>query len=60
MVLGWFVLRDTSSGKIVFHTGEVPGAICIFVRNLTRNKALFCLTMHSARVFLRSEKIFSR
>jgi CubicO group peptidase (beta-lactamase class C family) len=33
--LGWYVLQDTSLGKIVFHTGGVPGAICMFVRNIS-------------------------
>ena len=37
--LGWYLLQDTSSGKIVFHTGGVPGAICIFVRNLSRRQS---------------------
>lgn len=37
--LGWYVLQDTSFGKIVFHTGGVPGAICIFVRNVSRKQS---------------------
>jgi CubicO group peptidase (beta-lactamase class C family) len=38
--LGWFVLQDTTFGKVVFHTGGVPGAACIFLRNLTQKQAL--------------------
>jgi len=37
--LGWYVLQDTSFGKIVFHTGGVPGAICMFVRNVSRKQS---------------------
>lgn len=38
--LGWFVLQDDTFGKIVFHTGGVPGAICIFVRNISRRQSI--------------------
>jgi len=37
--LGWYVLQDTTLGKIVFHTGGVPGAICMFVRNISRKQS---------------------
>ncbi|WP_316819301.1 serine hydrolase domain-containing protein [Pedobacter nyackensis] len=37
--LGWYVLRDTTFGKVVFHTGGVPGAKCMFVRNVTRKQS---------------------
>ncbi|WP_160714798.1 serine hydrolase domain-containing protein [Chitinophaga solisilvae] len=38
--LGWFILQDTTFGKVVFHTGGVPGAASIFIRNLTGKQAL--------------------
>lgn len=31
--LGWFILADSSKGKIVGHTGGVPGALSILLRN---------------------------
>jgi CubicO group peptidase (beta-lactamase class C family) len=34
--LGWFILDDTTSGKIVWHTGGQPGGLGIFVRNITK------------------------
>lgn len=37
--LGWFVLQDTTAGRVVFHTGGVPGAVCIFVRNISRRQS---------------------
>lgn len=38
--LGWFIFRDTSAGKIVWHGGGVPGGLSIFMRNLSRNQAV--------------------
>lgn len=37
--LGWFVLQDSTHGRIVFHTGGVPGAICAFVRDISRRQS---------------------
>ncbi len=34
--LGWFIFTDTSLGKIVWHTGGVPGGLSIFLRNITK------------------------
>ena len=38
--LGWFVLEDTSSGKIVWHTGGQPGGLCIFMRNISKKQTV--------------------
>ncbi|MFT3935731.1 MAG: serine hydrolase [Chitinophagaceae bacterium] len=38
--LGWFILTDSSSGKIVGHTGGVPGALSILLRNISKNKTV--------------------
>ena len=38
--LGWFVLEDTSSGKIVWHTGGQPGGLCIYMRNLSKKQTV--------------------
>jgi len=36
--LGWFIFRDTSMGKIVWHTGGMPGCTTIFMRNLSKKQ----------------------
>ncbi|HTI60858.1 serine hydrolase [Mucilaginibacter sp.] len=36
--LGWFIMADTSAGKIVWHTGGQPGALSIFMRNITKKQ----------------------
>jgi CubicO group peptidase (beta-lactamase class C family) len=41
--LGWFVMADTTAGKIVFHTGKVPGGLTIFIRNLTHKQTVIVL-----------------
>ncbi len=41
--LGWFIFADTSTGKIVWHGGGVPGAVAIFLRNITQKKAVIVL-----------------
>ncbi len=38
--LGWFILNDSSNGKIVWHTGGQPGAVSIFLRNITKRKTI--------------------
>jgi CubicO group peptidase (beta-lactamase class C family) len=38
--LGWFILADTSLGKIVGHTGGVPGALSIFLRNIDKKETI--------------------
>ena len=36
--LGWFIQDDTTMGKIVWHTGGQPGAVSIFLRNITKKQ----------------------
>jgi CubicO group peptidase (beta-lactamase class C family) len=38
--LGWFILNDTTNGKIVWHTGGQPGAVSIFLRNITKKQTI--------------------
>lgn len=38
--LGWFVLEDTSAGKIVWHTGGQPGGLSIFMRNISKKQTV--------------------
>lgn len=38
--LGWFILNDTSKGKIVGHTGGRYGSQTMFLRNLDKNQAV--------------------
>jgi len=41
--LGWFILKDTLQGRIVWGSGSNPGAISFFARNLTRRRSLIVL-----------------
>lgn len=41
--LGWFIFDDASKGKIVWHTGGIPGAVSIFLRNISRNQTVILL-----------------
>ncbi|NCT75079.1 MAG: serine hydrolase [Chitinophagaceae bacterium] len=41
--LGWFIFTDTSAGKIVWHGGGVPGAVAIFLRNITQKQVVIVL-----------------
>ena len=41
--LGWFILADTSAGKIVWHNGSVPGGLGIFLRNITHHRTVIVL-----------------
>lgn len=41
--LGWFIFTDTSAGKIVWHGGGVPGAVAIFLRNITQRQVVIVL-----------------
>ncbi|MCC6287970.1 MAG: serine hydrolase [Chitinophagaceae bacterium] len=38
--LGWFIASDSSKGKIVGHTGGVPGALSILVRNIDKKQTV--------------------
>ncbi len=41
--LGWFIMDDTTMGKIVWHSGGVPGGLSIFFRNLSRRQTVIAL-----------------
>lgn len=38
--LGWFIFDDTTMGKIVWHSGGVPGGLSIFLRNITKKQTV--------------------
>jgi CubicO group peptidase (beta-lactamase class C family) len=38
--LGWFILADSSKGEIVGHTGGVPGALSILLRNVDKKQTV--------------------
>jgi CubicO group peptidase (beta-lactamase class C family) len=38
--LGWFIFEDTTRGKIVWHSGGVPGGLSIFLRNITKKQTV--------------------
>jgi CubicO group peptidase (beta-lactamase class C family) len=48
--LGWFILQDSSAGKIVYHTGGDAGCLTIFLRNLDKRQLVVLLanTEHPA------------
>ncbi len=38
--LGWFIFSETSAGKIIWHTGGVPGGLSIFIRNIDKKQTV--------------------
>jgi CubicO group peptidase (beta-lactamase class C family) len=38
--LGWFILQDDYSGKIVLHTGKHAGIVTVFLRNITKRQTI--------------------
>ncbi len=38
--LGWFIAKDETMGKIVWHSGGVPGGLSIFFRNITKRQTV--------------------
>ncbi|NCI51309.1 serine hydrolase [Sediminibacterium roseum] len=38
--LGWFILLDSSYGRIVGHTGGVPGALSLLLRNIDKKQTV--------------------
>ncbi|MDC0666901.1 serine hydrolase domain-containing protein [Nannocystis radixulma] len=38
--LGWFVFRDAHDGRIVWHTGGMPGCATLFLRNLDKDQVV--------------------
>lgn len=41
--LGWFIFEDMSAGKIVWHSGGMPGLVTIFLRNVTKKQTVVVL-----------------
>lgn len=41
--LGWCILLDDSHGKVVFHTGGMPGAVTAFIRNISKDQTVIVL-----------------
>lgn len=41
--LGWQILKDTTYGKVVFHSGGMPGAVTMFIRNITKDQLILVL-----------------
>lgn len=41
--LGWFIFDDNTNGKIVWHTGGVPGALSILLRNIDKKQTVILL-----------------
>ena len=38
--LGWFIADDTTKGRLVGHTGGVPGGLSIYLRNMDRKQTV--------------------
>lgn len=41
--LGWMILKDSTNGKVVFHTGGMPGAVTAFIRNVSKDQTVIVL-----------------
>ena len=39
--LGWFIFKDTSGGKVVWHSGGIPGMNTFMLRNLDKKQFIF-------------------
>ncbi|MCR8561416.1 serine hydrolase [Mucilaginibacter sp. BJC16-A38] len=42
--LGWFILNDTTAGRIVLHSGYNPGVWTIFFRNISKKQSVIILS----------------
>lgn len=51
--LGWFIFRDASDGRTVWHTGGMPGCVTLFLRNLTRGQTVILLDNAESAAFYR-------
>jgi CubicO group peptidase (beta-lactamase class C family) len=52
--MGWFIFEDESMGKIVWHTGGMPGCATIFLRNLSNNQVVILFdNTNSERLYLK-------
>jgi CubicO group peptidase (beta-lactamase class C family) len=38
--LGWFIFRDATAGKVVWHSGGIPGINTFFLRNLSKKQVI--------------------
>jgi CubicO group peptidase (beta-lactamase class C family) len=50
--LGWFISTDTTRGKIVQHSGALPGVSTMLLRNLTRKQCIIILQNIQASPFI--------
>lgn len=41
--IGWFLLNDSSAGKIVMHTGREPGFFSFYLRDLTHHRTIILI-----------------
>ncbi|WP_114937044.1 serine hydrolase domain-containing protein [Mucilaginibacter endophyticus] len=41
--LGWEILKDTTYGKVVWHSGGSSGVVTVFLRNITRKQTVILL-----------------
>lgn len=41
---GWFIAKDYSAGKIVYHPGATVGFVSYFLRNITKDQCVIILT----------------
>jgi CubicO group peptidase (beta-lactamase class C family) len=41
--LGWFILKDTTKGKVVWHDGGRPGVSTVHLHNLQKNQTVIVL-----------------
>ncbi|MBL7980068.1 MAG: beta-lactamase family protein [Bacteroidetes Order II. Incertae sedis bacterium] len=56
--LGWFILPDTTNGKIVGHTGGVPGSLSFFFTNSSQKQTVILLdNTHSSRTYSTGENL---
>ncbi len=44
--LGWFIMQDSAQGKIVWHSGGVPGGLSILLRNISKNQTVIAFDHH--------------
>lgn len=42
--LGWFIFRDTTHGKMVWHSGSTPGIVTLYVRNISTHQVYILLS----------------
>lgn len=56
--LGWFILPDNTNGKMVGHTGGVPGSLSFFFTNPSKKQTVILLdNTHSSRTYSTGENL---